>query len=419
MLIATRALLGIAGATLMPSSLSLAATIFRDPKQRTVAIGVIIASVAGGTAVGPLIGGWLLRHFWWGAVFLIAAPVTAVFLVLGRLLLPERREATSARVDILSAVLSVAAVLAVVYGLKTFAEHGLRPGGVVSIVGGLVLAVVFVRRQRGLRAPLVDLRLFRSPPFSMSLATLLFGVFVLFGVNFYLAQYLQLVFGLSPLHAGLWTAPSACGVIAGSMLAPVLVRRVRPAFVVGAGLVLSAVGFVVLTQVGPVSGLPALVTGSVIVSLGLGPMMTLTTDLVVSAAPPERAGEASALSETAPELGGALGIAVLGAIGTAGYRHQLADGIPPGLPEAAADAARETLGGAVSAATEVPAPVGAQLLETARDAFTDGLHLVAGAGIAVLVVTAALFTFVLRRVPAAAGGDAVAPPPARTEQFSS
>nr|WP_042188916.1 MFS transporter [Kibdelosporangium sp. MJ126-NF4]CEL18538.1 major facilitator superfamily MFS_1 [Kibdelosporangium sp. MJ126-NF4]CTQ98022.1 major facilitator superfamily MFS_1 [Kibdelosporangium sp. MJ126-NF4] len=397
MLIATRALLGIAGATLMPSSLSLAATIFRDPRQRTVAIGIVIASVAGGTAIGPLVGGWILQHSWWGAVFLIAVPVTAVFLVAGPMLLPEHREAPRGGIDILSVVMSLVAVLAVIYGIKNMAEHGVSTVAIVSIVAGLVVAAVFVRRQRTLAVPLIDLRLLRSPSFSVSLATLLFGVFVLFGANFYLAQYLQLVFGLSPLHAGLWTAPAACGVILGSTLAPVFVRRISPGVVVAAGLLLSAVGFLVLTQVTPDGGLPTLVAGSVVVSAGLGPMMTLTTDLVVGSAPAARAGEASALSETAPELGGALGIAVLGSVGTAVYSGRLADSVPPGLTAEAAQTARTTLSGAVSVAARSPEHIGAELLGAARAAFTGGLHLIAGICVGVLVITAAFFLILLRR----------------------
>ncbi|GAA3383509.1 MFS transporter [Cryptosporangium minutisporangium] len=397
MLILTRALLGLAGATLMPAALSLAASLFRDPRQRTVAISIVIASVAGGTAIGPLIGGWILQHFWWGAVFLIAAPVTVLIVALSPLLLPEHREERPGRMDLASAALSLVAVLSVIYGLKHLAAGGLDAVSIGSLVIGLLLGAWFVHRQHRSN-PLVDLRLFRSASFSVSLSTLLFGVFVLFGANFFLAQYLQLVFGLSPLRAGLWTVPSACGVIVGSMLAPMLVRRVRPGYVVGAGLALSAVGFAVLTLVVPGTGLPLLVVGSVVISLGLGPMMTLTTELVVGSAPPERAGEASALSETAPELGGALGIAILGSAGTAVYRAQMADTVPPGLPEDATRAAEETLGGAVSAAEQVPDPVGDQLLDTAREAFTDGLHLIAGISIVVLVATAVGISVLLRHI---------------------
>ncbi|UVS78544.1 MFS transporter [Actinokineospora sp. UTMC 2448] len=397
MLIATRALLGVAGATLMPAALSLAATLFRDARQRTVAISVVIASVAGGTAIGPLIGGWFLQHFWWGAVFLIAAPVSVLVIALAPLLLPEHREEAIGRMDVVSAGLSLAAVLVLIYGLKHMAVNGLDTVSSAAIVTGLLIGAWFVRRQHS-SDPLIDLRLFRSPAFSVSLSTLLFGVFVLFGANFFLAQYLQLVFGLSPLHAGLWTVPSACGVIVGSTLAPMLTRRARPGFVVGAGLALSAAGFGMLIPVTPGSGLPLLVLGSTVISLGLGPMMTLTTDLVVGSAPPERAGEASALSETAPELGGALGIAILGTIGVAVYRSEVTSTVPLGLPEDAVRSAEETLGGAVSAAERLPAPVGDLLLTAARTAFTEGLHLIAAISAVVLLATAALVSVMLRHV---------------------
>jgi DHA2 family multidrug resistance protein-like MFS transporter len=325
MLIVTRALLGIAGATLMPASLSLVAAIFADSRQRTTAIGIVVASVAGGTAAGPLVGGWLLQHFWWGTVFLIAVPVTLVFLALAAVLLPESRNSHAGRLDILSAALSVVAILATVFGLKSLAEQGSGTLALSSIVVGVVVAAVFLYRQRKLGDPLVDLKLFRSRSFTVSMSTLLLGIFVLFGTNFYLAQYLQLVFGLPPLYAGLWTAPAAAGVIVGSTLAPIVARRVRPGAVIGVGLLVSAAGFGVLTQVG---GLATLVVGSVIVSLGLGPMLTLSTDLVVGSAPVQRAGEASALSEMSAELGGALGIAILGSIGVAFYRNQVAEALP-------------------------------------------------------------------------------------------
>lgn len=398
MLIVTRALLGVAGATLMPSALSLAASMFADPRQRTQAISVIIASVAGGTAVGPLIGGWVLEYFWWGAVFLVAVPVVVVLLVLGPILLPEHRDDSAGRLDLTSASMSVVSVLAVIYGLKRIAEDGINLVPALFIAVGLLIAAGFVFRQHKLADPLIDLRLFRIPAFSASLATLVLGVFVLFGGNFYFAQYLQLVFGLSPLEAGLWTAPSACGVIAGSMLAPHLVRWVRPGYVVSAGLVLAAAGFAVLTQVAPGSGLATLVVGSVVISAGLGPIMTLTTDLVVNSAPAKRAGLASAMSETAPELGGALGIAILGSIGTAVYRSQVDDGPPDGIPGDLAEAAQDTVGGAVSVADRLPPGDSTQLLTVAREAFTDGLHLMAVISIVILLVTAALVGVLLNHV---------------------
>jgi MFS transporter, DHA2 family, multidrug resistance protein len=330
MLIGARAVLGVAGATLMPSTLSLIRHLFADPQQRTVAIGAWGTSLSLGAAIGPLLGGLLLEHFWWGSVFLLSVPVMGLLLVLGPRLLPESRDPEPGRFDLASAALSLVAMLLAIYGVKRFAEHGLGWLPALTIAAGLALGLVFVRRQRTLADPLVDLRLFRAPAFSVALAANALTVFVILGTELFIAQYLQLVLGMGALEAGLWTLPSSAGIVAGSMLAPALVRRVRPASVVVAGMALSAVGLAMLTQVEPEDGLAVLVAGSVILSLGVAQVVTLSTDLILGAAPPERAGAASALSETGTELGGALGIAILGSLGTAVYRSQLTGGVPFG-----------------------------------------------------------------------------------------
>jgi MFS transporter, DHA2 family, multidrug resistance protein len=405
MLIAARALLGLAGATLAPSTLSLIRNMFLDPRQRTVAIGVWITSFSVGGAIGPLLGGVMLEFFWWGSVFLLAVPVMVLLLVLGPSLLPEFRDPDSGRLDLTSAAMSLAAVLGVIYGLKQIAQDGLRLLPVLSILAGLVVGVVFVRRQRALADPLIDLRLFRVPAFSGSLATFTLAIFAMFGSFLFIAQYLQLVLGLSPLQAGLWTLPQSGGFIVGSMLAPVIVRRVRPAFVMGAGLALTAVGLMILTQVGAADGLAILVTASVVMSLGLGPVFTLGTDLIIGAAPPERAGAASGISETSAEFGGALGIAVLGSVGAAVYRGQVIDAVPDEVPLAAADAARDTLGGALAAAQQLPDQVGGALVDAARAAFTQGLQLTAAIGAVVAIGIALLAATLLRRVRTGAEPD--------------
>src|SRR5687768_2513935 len=286
MLIATRALLGVAGATLAPSTLSLIRNMFLDPQQRTAAIGVWATSFSVGGAMGPLLGGVMLQQFWWGAVFLLAVPVMILLLVLGPRLLPEYRDPAAGRLDLKSALLSLVAVLAGIFGMKAWARDGMGLVPLVTITGGLAVGYLFLRRQRRLADPLIDLRLFRVPAFRVSLATFTLTTLVVFGSYVYIAQYLQLVLGLSPLAAGMWMLPGSLGVIAGSMLAPTIVRRVHPAFVMGGGLALATVGFTVLTQVGTY-GLPALVLGSGTVYLGLGPVFTLGTDLIVSSAPPE------------------------------------------------------------------------------------------------------------------------------------
>ncbi|MGH7265833.1 MAG: MFS transporter [Candidatus Rokuibacteriota bacterium] len=397
MLIATRALLGVAGATLAPSTLSLIRNMFLDPDQRTVAIGVWVTSFSAGAAIGPLLGGLLLQHFWWGSVFLLSVPVMALLLALGPVLLPEFRDPAAGRLDLVSAALSLAAVLAVIYGLKLTAQDG--PGWLpaLAVLAGLAAGVKFVRRQRRLADPLIDLRLFREPAFGAALATNTLGFFAAFAAFLFVAQYLQLVLGLSPLRAGLWTVPSSVGFIVGSMLAPVIVRRVRPAFVMAGGLALAALGFAALTRVEEASGLAVVVTASIVYSLGLAPVATLATDLIVGVAPPERAGAASAISETSSELGGALGIAVLGSVGTAVYRGVMATAVPDGVPFEATESARGTLGGAVAVAERLPDPIGAELLGAARAAFVQSFELTAGISAAVAIATAIVAAVLLRR----------------------
>jgi MFS transporter, DHA2 family, multidrug resistance protein len=277
----------------------------------------------------------------------------------------------------------------VVYGLKQIAQQGLGRLAIASVLAGLAIGVVFVRRQRRLAHPLLDLRLFRVPAFGAALASYTLGIFVVFGIDLFISQYLQLVLGLSPLRAGLWVVPSALGFVIGSLLAPRLVRRLRPAHVMTAGMVLGAAGFGMLTLVRSGSGLALLVIGSTVFAIGLAPVFTLATDVVVAAAPQERAGAASAISETGAELGGALGIAVLGSIGTAVYRSQVPDAVPA--------SGRDTLGGAVQAATRMPEHIGAPLLDAARAAFTHGLHVTAGVSVAIILASAVLTALLMRR----------------------
>ena len=396
MLIASRALLGIAGATLAPSTLSLIFSMFHDPKQRSAAIAVWISAFSAGSAIGPVLGGVLLESFWWGSVFLLAVPVMVVLLVLGPIVLPEFRDPAAGRLDLASAALSLVAVLAVIFGFKQIAQDGIGWLAVLSIAGGVGIGVVFVRRQLTLADPMIDLRLFRNPLFTASLVINLISIFVAVGYFLFVAQYLQLVLGLSPLQAGLWSVPSAGGFIVGSQLAPRIVRRVRPASVIGAGLAMSAVGLAVLTQVGGSADLAVLVAASVVISLGLAPVLTLTTDLIVGSAPPERAGAASGISETGAELGGALGLSILGSIGVAVYRSAVSDNLPAAVPTETAAIVRDTLGAAVAAAEQLPDGLGATVLEVARDAFVQGVHLTAAIAAIVALAVAVLAVVTLR-----------------------
>ncbi len=394
MLIVSRALLGIAGATLAPGTLSLIFHMFNDPKERSVAVGVWIGSFSAGSAIGPVLGGLMLEFFWWGSVFLLALPVMAALLILGPRVLPEYRDPDAGRLDPLSAGMSIAAVLAIIFGLKEIAQAGFGPMPIAAIVLGLAIGVVWVRRQQRLADPMIDVNLFRIRSFNASLAVNFLSIFVMVGYFLFVAQYLQLVVGLSALEAGLWSLPSAAAFIVGSQLAPRIVQRVRPAYLIGGGLGIGAAGLGMLVNVGTTDGLGLLIAASVVISIGLAPVFGLTTELIVGSAPPERAGAASGISETAAELGGALGIAILGSVGVAIYRAEMAAGLPASVPAGAAAAARDTLGGAVAVAADLPSELGATVLRIAQEAFVAGMHLTSGIatviafGLAILAVVA-------------------------------
>jgi DHA2 family multidrug resistance protein-like MFS transporter len=397
MLIAARALLGVAGATLMPSTMSLIRNMFLDPQQRTAAIGIWVSGFSAGSVIGPLVGGILLEHFSWGSVFLLGVPVMVLLLIAGPLLLPEYKDPNPGRFDLLSAGMSLAAVLLVIFGLKQMAQDGLGTLPALSITAGLVIGFIFIQRQRRLADPLIDLRLFRVPAFTASLATYTLGIFAGFGTFLFIAQYLQLVLGLSPLEAGLWSAPGSVAFVIGSNLAPRVVRHVRPAYLVAGGLALAAIGIGLITQVG-FDSLALIVAGNILMSIGFGFTFTLTVDLVVAAAPPERAGAASAIAETGAELGGALGLAVLGSLGMAVYRSQVMAAMPAAVPPEAIEAAQETLAGALAVAGQLPGEVGAALLDAARQAFIQGLQLNAVIGVVGFVFLAVLTATMLRHI---------------------
>ena len=416
LLIASRALLGVAGATLAPSTLSLIRNMFPDPRQRTAAIAVWGASFSAGGAVGPLVGGVLLERFWWGSVFLVAVPVMVLLLALGPRLLPEFRDPDAGRLDLVSAALSVVVVLGVIYGLKQIAQDGVGWPPALSVLAGLAVGVGFVRRQRTLADPLLDLRLFRTPAFSTSVATNTLGIFVMFGTFPFIAQYLQLVVGLSPLEAGLWLLPSGGAAILGSILVPVVLRRVRPVVAMVSGLVGIAVGVGLLTRVDGSSGLAIVVAASVAMPLASGLVFLPATGLVVGTAPPQRAGAAAAISQTGWEFGGALGIAVLGSIGIALYRGGMADRVPAGVAPEAAAAARDTLGGAVGVAVQLPSDLGAALLDAAHASFTQGLHVAAAVSVAVAIGLAILVAIMLREPPGAIADARPDPEPEGTSQ---
>ncbi|NED96621.1 MFS transporter [Phytoactinopolyspora alkaliphila] len=400
MLIATRALLGVTGATLMPSTLSLISNMFKDPQQRAFAIAAWMINFMLGGAIGPLVGGALLEEFWWGSVFLIGVPVMALLIVLARVLLPEYRNPNAGRLDFASVGLSLVAILAVIYGIKELAKGGSLGVTVLTIATGLAVGTVFVRRQRHLDDPVMDVSLLTRRSFSTALAAQLVSLLVIAGTQFLILQYMQSVLGISALRAGALIVPAMLLSVVTSLLAPALARRVGHARAISAALILAAAGLLVITQATPESGLAAVVVGFSVLSIAANPAVALTYDLVIGSAPPERAGTASGMAETASELGLALGVAVGGSIATAVYRGSLtSDNLPPSLSPQAAETARDTLGGAVDVAAQVPGEVGDELLDVTRAAFTDGLQAASVANAAIVAGASALVFVLLRRRP--------------------
>jgi DHA2 family multidrug resistance protein-like MFS transporter len=399
-LIAARALLGLGGATLMPSTLALLRSVFPDARERRLAIAVWAAAFSGGAALGPIIGGFLLEHFWWGSVFLVNAPVMVLLLVGAPLLLPESRNPRPGPFDALSAVLSIAGVLPLVYALKTAAHDGVSVPVLVGLAAGLGLLWTFVRRQRRLAEPLLDLRLFGSRAFSVAVTTNLLTVFALLGLMFFLPQYLMLVLGMSPLVAGLWMLPLAGATVAGSLAAPWLARALPLRWVIGGGMALAATGLAAGTMLGVDGDRVVLVVVGLLIGTGVGAAEALTNDVILATAPPERAGAAASVSETAYEFGGAMGTAVLGTVGMSVYAAHL--GAVDGVPARDAEAARETLGGAAEVAAGLPADTAAAFLAEAGEAFVTGMHVVLGIA-AVLAAYVAVQAVVLLRGSRGAG----------------
>jgi DHA2 family multidrug resistance protein-like MFS transporter len=364
MLIAARALLGVAAATMAPSTLSLISNMFRDDREKTFAVSVWVASFSLGGAIGPAIGGVILAHFWWGAVFLAPVPVMALLLIAGPLLLPEHKSARAGRVDLISAALSGVSVLPIVYGIKLAAEGGSLYGAGLAAVVGLVCGALFLRRQARLTNPLLDLRLFRRPAVATALAVYAVDFFVGFGILIIVAQYLQLVLDLTPLQAGLWSTPVGFGFVAGSLLTSPALKLARPAYVLGGGLALGAVGLGVMAWAAHTHSLALIVIGNVIFSIGSAPCTAIIANLVVSSAPEDQSGAASALSEVASELGGALGIALLGSLVTAVYRSALSGSIPAAQQGEGLKIALRGIGSAAGSAQAQP------FLDAARIAYT-------------------------------------------------
>ncbi|MCI3273302.1 MFS transporter [Streptomyces cylindrosporus] len=389
-LIAARAILGIGGATLMPSTMALIRTMFTDPGQRAKAIGLWSGVMTAGVALGSVMSGVLVQYFWWGSVFLVNLPAMALLLVLGPFLLPESKDPNPGRFDWPSVPLSMAAVLPVIYGLKEIPSEGWHPQYVVSVTVGLLFAAAFVHRQRTAASPMISPALFRGRGFAPSVALNLVATFGMMGSAFFTTQYLQSVLDKSAMEAALWALLPSVPIGMAAPLATALVQKgVDRAYVVTAGFATAAAGYAMLAFAGTDSLWLVLAACGVLAS-GIVMVISQITDLAMSSAPVERAGSASSLMETGSEFGGALGMAVLGSIGTAIYRHE--------IPGTAPAPAHETLGGALAVARQLPGRTGDALAVAAREAFTSGMQGAAIAGAVILAGAAVVAGRALRGI---------------------
>lgn len=391
LLIAARALLGFFGAMLMPSTLSLLRSIFTNRDQRRLAIAVWAAAFSAGAALGPIVGGLLLEHYWWGSVFLMAVPVLIPLLIAAPFLLPESRDPNPGRIDPVSIVLSMATMIPVVSAIKSFAVDGPNiPAGALGLLG-VAMGVLFVRRQLSAaapgngRTPMLDMALFRRGAFSGAILVNLLSVVALVGFLYFVPQHLQLVLGMSPMMAGLALVPGMLAIIVSGIGIVPIARRFAPRVVVPVALVFSVIGYLLVAFATDLHALTSLILAFVVLGLGIGAAETISNELILAHAPAEKAGAASAVSETAYELGAVLGTAVLGGLLTAFYRGALE--VPEGVPDAAASAARETLAGAWTVAQDLPGDIGGALWDAAVAAFESGVTVTSLIG-AVLVVAA-------------------------------
>ncbi|MEV8606452.1 MFS transporter [Amycolatopsis sp. NPDC051373] len=391
LLIVLRILLGASAATLMPSTLSILRNTFTG-KERTAAIGVSSGLTILGFGLGPLIGGALLSHFWWGSVFLINVPVVVVLIAVGIFVLPESRNPAPGRLDGVSVALSLVGILGMVYTIKEIAYEGLNHWDVyAAAILGVGSLLAFVLRQPRLAEPLMDLRLFRNRAFSATVVTTVLAMFAQLAVNVISTQYFQLVNGWSPLKSGLAGLPGMGGALIGGTLGAVLIKSLGRAGTVTLGCLSSAIGFALYSRTDVGTAYGYLVVTMVVFGIGLALILTVATDTVLGVVPKHRAGAASAISETATELGGALGIAVLGSVLGSLYRH----GLPADVPEPA----RETLAGAAQVSAQLPAGPGAQLLHTGQHAFIGGLQVTMLGAAGLMVLVAGVAWVALRGVP--------------------
>ncbi|MBP2437820.1 MFS transporter [Microbacterium amylolyticum] len=391
-LIAARALMGVFGAALMPSTMSLLRSTFRNRDQRRIAIAAWAGMFAAGGALGPVVGGLLIEHYPWQSVFLLAVPMLVLMLILAPFFVKESRDPSPGPIDGWSIVLSMAALGPLAFGIKEFAVHGWI--GLIPIAIGLAFGWWFVRRQLRTPHPMLDMSLFRRAKFSGSLVINLCCVMGYIGFLYFVSQHLQMIVGLSPMMAGIALIPGAVMSMSAGFIVTPFARRFSPARVVPIVLSIAVAGFVLVAVAGA-HDVWMLVLAFVLMGAGAGAAQTVSGELIISSAPPAKAGAASAISETAYEFGAVLGTSILGGIITGWYRSALV--LPPGLPDTAGIHARETLAGAMNEAENISGPLGDALRKAAADAFDGGVVLTSLIGAGLLVIASVVAATTLGR----------------------
>ncbi|GAA0381634.1 MFS transporter [Bacillus horti] len=397
MLITFRALLGVAAAMIAPSAMSLLRNMFHDPKQFSIAIAVNLSAFSAGAALGPSIGGLLVDHFWWGAVFLVNVPVALLFL-LGALLLPTYRDSNAGHLDLVSVALSLIAVMSVIFGMQEIAENGFHVFYISTVVLGIIVGVIFVRRQLNVKEPLLDLRMFRVPAFSVSLLALMLVLLVNGGSYMLFTQHIQVVLGLSPTQAGLLLILPAGLSIVGTLLAPILTRWIRPAFAMAAGLIVAAGGALLIMVTFNEAGAVLLITGVSIIMFGVAPTMTLGSELIISSVSKERSGSASAMQDVGTGLGSALGIAFMGSLAMMVYRGSLMNWVPSGVTEEATSTAMESIGAAIVVAGQLPDAFGAEMLKAIQSSFSLAIQVAFTIVALIFIMVSVMVVWRLRHV---------------------
>ncbi|MGH4033376.1 MFS transporter [Actinomycetota bacterium Odt1-20B] len=399
-LILARAALGVGSAMIIPSTLALIAHMFSDARQRARAIAMWVTALSTGIAVGPVVSGVMLEHFWWGSVFLVGVPVMAFALIVTPIAVPEFHNPDTKKLDGISMPLLVLTLLPLVYAIKRIGEYGIDTWMLVSLAAALVFGVAFTRRQRRLENPLLELRLFADRTFTTALLLLFIGLAAMNGVEYVVPQYFQIINQLPSLEAGLLMMLPAAGLAVGSQLTPLLARRVRPAYVIAGGAALSLVGFFLMTTLPSDGGGTATAAASTTIMMtGLAPITVLCTDIAVSAAPPQQAGQASSIGQTAYELGLAFGVAATGSVMAAVYRGDVEAAAGQGVSESTVSEIADNVSGGAAVADAVPGRAGAELADAVRAAFTSGFHVAAVISAVLAAVMGLLAVLLLRRVP--------------------